>query len=70
MLTVSESIARAALERTESRGGHTRDDYPLPDPTWGAINLIVSERGGTVTLDRKPLPEMPDDLKELFEETH
>jgi succinate dehydrogenase / fumarate reductase, flavoprotein subunit len=70
MLTVSESITRAALERTESRGGHTRDDYPLPDPTWGQINLIVSERGGKVTLDRKPLPEMPDDLKELFEETH
>jgi succinate dehydrogenase / fumarate reductase flavoprotein subunit len=70
MLTVSESIARAALERTESRGGHTRDDYPLPDPTWGQINLIVSERGGKVTLDRKALPVMPDDLKELFEETH
>jgi succinate dehydrogenase / fumarate reductase flavoprotein subunit len=70
MLTVSESIALAALERTESRGGHTRDDYPLPDPTWGQINLVVSERGGKVTLDRKPLPEMPDDLKELFEETH
>jgi succinate dehydrogenase / fumarate reductase flavoprotein subunit len=70
MLTVSESIARAALERTESRGGHTRDDYPLPDPTWGEINLIVSERGGKVSLDRKPLPQMPDDLKELFEETH
>jgi succinate dehydrogenase / fumarate reductase, flavoprotein subunit len=70
MLTVSESITRAALERTESRGGHTRDDYPLSDPTWGQINLIVSERGGKVTLDRKPLPEMPDELKELFEETH
>jgi succinate dehydrogenase / fumarate reductase flavoprotein subunit len=70
MLTVSESIALAALERTESRGGHTRDDFPLPDDTWAKINLIVSERGGKVTLDRKPLPEMPDDLKELFEETH
>jgi succinate dehydrogenase / fumarate reductase, flavoprotein subunit len=70
MLTVSESITRAALERTESRGGHTRDDYPLPDPVWGAINLTVSERGGKVSLDRKPLPEMPDDLKELFEENH
>jgi succinate dehydrogenase / fumarate reductase flavoprotein subunit len=70
MLTVSESIALAALERTESRGGHTRDDYPLPDDMWAKINLVVSERGGKVTLDRKPLPEMPDDLKELFEETH
>jgi succinate dehydrogenase / fumarate reductase flavoprotein subunit len=70
MLTVSESIATAALERTESRGGHTRDDYPATDPTWGTINLIVSEKNGKVTLARKPLPEMPDDLKELFEETH
>jgi succinate dehydrogenase / fumarate reductase, flavoprotein subunit len=70
MLTVSESIATAALERTESRGGHTRDDYPATDPTWGTINLIVSEKNGKVTLERKPLPEMPDDLKELFEETH
>jgi succinate dehydrogenase / fumarate reductase flavoprotein subunit len=70
MLTVSESIATAALERTESRGGHTRDDYPATDPTWGTINLIVSEKNGKVTLDRKPLPEMPDDLKELFEESH
>ena len=70
MLTVSESIATAALERTESRGGHTRDDYPATDPTWGTINLIVSQKNGKVTLDRKPLPEMPDDLKELFEESH
>jgi succinate dehydrogenase / fumarate reductase, flavoprotein subunit len=70
MLTVSESIATAALERTESRGGHTRDDYPATDPVWGTINLIVSEKNGKVTLERKPLPEMPDDLKELFEETH
>jgi succinate dehydrogenase / fumarate reductase flavoprotein subunit len=70
MLTVSESIARAALERTESRGGHTRDDYPATDPMWGTINLVVSERNGKVTLDRKPLPEMPDELKGLFEESH
>jgi succinate dehydrogenase / fumarate reductase flavoprotein subunit len=70
MLAVSESIARAALERTESRGGHTRDDYPTTDPTWGTINLVVSERNGKVTLERKPLPEMPDELKGLFEESH
>jgi succinate dehydrogenase / fumarate reductase flavoprotein subunit len=59
-----------ALERTESRGGHTRDDYPTTDPTWGTINLVVSERNGKVTLERKPLPEMPDELKGLFEESH
>jgi succinate dehydrogenase / fumarate reductase flavoprotein subunit len=68
MITVSECIARAALERTESRGGHTRDDFPGTDPDWGKVNLVLTERGGTVRLDRKPLPQMPDDLKTLFEE--
>ena len=42
MLIVSECIARAALERQESRGGHTRDDFPGPDPEWAKINLICS----------------------------
>ena len=69
MLTVSECIARAALERTESRGGHTRDDYPATDPDWGKVNLVLTEQRGAVRLDRKPLPQMPDDLKTLFEET-
>jgi succinate dehydrogenase / fumarate reductase flavoprotein subunit len=68
MLTVSEAIARAALERTESRGGHTRDDYPMTDPSWGKVNLVVTERDGAVEIKRKPLPKMPDDLAKLFEE--
>jgi succinate dehydrogenase / fumarate reductase, flavoprotein subunit len=70
MLTVSDSTARAALERTESRGGHTRDDYPAIDPHWGTINLVLTEKRGSVQVDRKPLPTMPDELKALFEETH
>jgi succinate dehydrogenase / fumarate reductase flavoprotein subunit len=71
MLTVSECIAKAALERTESRGGHTRDDYPATDyDYWGKINLVLTQHNGKIALDRKPLPEMPDDLKPLFEETH
>ncbi|MDQ1697965.1 MAG: succinate dehydrogenase / fumarate reductase, flavoprotein subunit [Frankiaceae bacterium] len=70
MLTVSECIARAALTRTESRGGHTRDDYPATDPEWGKVNLVITERRGVLQVDRKPLPQMPDDLKALFEETH
>jgi succinate dehydrogenase / fumarate reductase, flavoprotein subunit len=69
MLTVSECVARAALERTESRGGHTRDDYPATDPEWGKINLVVTEKRGSISLDRKALPQMPDDLKTLFEES-
>ena len=44
MLLVSEAIAKAALEREESRGGHTRDDFPGPDPEWGSKNLVVLAR--------------------------
>jgi len=68
MLTVSECIAKAALEREESRGGHTRDDFPKPTPEWGALNLICSQQDGSVSLTRQPLPQMPDDLATLFQE--
>ncbi|HSV38819.1 MAG TPA: fumarate reductase/succinate dehydrogenase flavoprotein subunit [Nocardioidaceae bacterium] len=69
MLIVSESIAKAALEREESRGGHTRDDHPGPNPEWGAKNLVLTlgESGEHVDLKHQPLPVMPDDLKHLFE---
>jgi succinate dehydrogenase / fumarate reductase, flavoprotein subunit len=69
MLLVSESIARAALERQESRGGHTRDDFPGPDPEWGSKNLVVrlDDTGEAVALNPQPLPPMPDELKKFFE---
>ncbi len=67
MLAVSECIARAALERRESRGGHTRDDYPSADPEFGKVNLVVRQRDGEVSLAPEPLPPMPDDLRELLE---
>jgi succinate dehydrogenase / fumarate reductase, flavoprotein subunit len=68
MLRVSECIARAALERQESRGGHTRDDHPGPDPEWATVNLVCREEDGRVSLTRQPLPQLPDDLAPLFEE--
>ncbi|QNN54953.1 fumarate reductase/succinate dehydrogenase flavoprotein subunit [Nocardioides mesophilus] len=72
MLVVSECIAKAALERQESRGGHTRDDFPGPDPSWGARNLVLTLPGGDFTapvhLRHQPLPVMPDDLKTLFDQ--
>ncbi|HYG95428.1 MAG TPA: FAD-binding protein, partial [Nocardioides sp.] len=70
MLLVSECIAKAALARQESRGGHTRDDFPQTDPEWGTKNLVLTldETGDGVDLVEKPLPVMPDELKKYFEE--
>ena len=71
MLVVSECIAKAALEREESRGGHTRDDFPGPDDAWGRVNLVLTLAGGDfaspVDLEHQPLPVMPDELRELFD---
>jgi len=68
MLLCSEMVAVAAIERKESRGGHTRNDYPVADKYWGTQNIVLSEKDGTVSFKIQPLPVMPDELKELFEE--
>ncbi|MHB8262788.1 MAG: fumarate reductase/succinate dehydrogenase flavoprotein subunit [Acidimicrobiales bacterium] len=70
MLSVSEMVARGALNRKESRGGHTRDDYPSPDPEFGKVNLVQRLRDGEHAVQPEPLLEMPDELKALFEEDH
>ena len=68
MLEVAECVAQSALERQESRGGHTREDYPGMSPEWRKINLICSlGADGTVTLRRQPLEPMRTDLLELFD---
>jgi len=66
MLICSEAIARSALMRKESRGAHSRIDYPSMDPKFAKLNISVYNEAGEMKLAQTPLPEMPPELKELF----
>jgi len=69
LLIISEAIARAALDRKESRGGHFRDDYPRSDPAGARYNIVIQRAAdGSMRLTREPIPEMPADLKQVIEE--
>jgi succinate dehydrogenase / fumarate reductase flavoprotein subunit len=69
MLLVSDCVAQSALERQESRGGHTREDYPEMSPVWRQVNLVCTLQGGEdqVDLARQPGIPMREDLLRLFE---
>jgi succinate dehydrogenase / fumarate reductase flavoprotein subunit len=68
LLTVAEAVARSALARRESRGAHSRIDYPSLDDTWGKKHNVVVKKADAMTLVEAPVLEMPDDLKQLFAE--
>jgi succinate dehydrogenase / fumarate reductase flavoprotein subunit len=83
MLTVSRCTTLGAINRKESRGGHTRDDFPKPVEELGKVNFVertpdptnTDGVGGTpsiatITTTPEPILVMPDDLKALFEEAH
>jgi succinate dehydrogenase / fumarate reductase flavoprotein subunit len=69
MLIVSECTAKAALAREESRGGHTREDFPGMNPAWRQINLVCSLTNDEVSLEQKPVPKMRPELIQLFDRT-
>jgi succinate dehydrogenase / fumarate reductase, flavoprotein subunit len=67
LLTVSEAITRAALERTESRGAHFRDDRPDKDAELGKVNIVVRESAdGGMQVTRQPLPDLPEALRRII----
>jgi succinate dehydrogenase / fumarate reductase, flavoprotein subunit len=69
LLTVSEAITRAGLERKESRGAHFRDDFPAKDESYGKFNILIRKGpAGEMQVLREPLPPLAPELKQVIEE--
>jgi succinate dehydrogenase / fumarate reductase flavoprotein subunit len=69
LLTCSEAVTRAALERKESRGGHFREDFPNKDAAFSAFNIVCRKgRDGEMQIVHEPIPEIRPDLKQIIEE--
>jgi len=68
LLTAAEAITKGALERKESRGGHTREDFPGPSDEFGKVNVVGTLTDDGVQVEQQPLPVMPAELQRLFEE--
>jgi succinate dehydrogenase / fumarate reductase flavoprotein subunit len=67
IMLIADCVAQAALERQESRGGHTRDDFPEMSAEWRKVNLICSLEGDRVAIKQQPMAPMRGDLLALFD---
>jgi succinate dehydrogenase / fumarate reductase flavoprotein subunit len=67
IVLIADCVAQAALERQESRGGHTRDDFPEMSPEWRQIILVCSLDGDRVVVKQEPMVPMRGDLLALFD---
>jgi len=65
LLAISEVVTRSALMRQESRGGHTRSDYPKTDAEWGKKNVVTRRRGAELQLVTEALSQIPEELRQL-----
>lgn len=71
MLIVSEAIAKSAHQREESRGAHSRVDFPkYNNEKWGNVNSVISKDNGTMKIGTSPLPQMPEELRKIVEGGH
>jgi succinate dehydrogenase / fumarate reductase flavoprotein subunit len=66
MLIISEAVTKSAMARTESRGAHSRIDYPDLDKSWGQKHNIIVEEKGEMARREMPVPTLPDELKEVL----
>ena len=68
MLIVSEAVARSALARTESRGAHSRIDYPNVDPVWERKHNIIARESGGMSRREVPIEPMSKELQQILDE--
>jgi succinate dehydrogenase / fumarate reductase flavoprotein subunit len=66
MLIIAEAVTKSAMARAESRGAHSRIDFPDLDATWGKKHNIIVDEGGAMVRKEMPIPDMPADLQEIL----